>query len=85
MRKAELEQQIALKTTIDANSVQRSQVRYRRVNMVDLELSLYYMLHHEITLIRYIDGPAYDALADWLTVLVRVSRRKTTFCCCNLN
>lgn len=45
---------------------------HTRVNMVDLELALKYMFNEEIPEIEEIQGEAYDALVNWLTVLNKV-------------
>jgi hypothetical protein len=43
-----------------------------KLNMVDLETALSYMLRREIPRIKLIQGENYDALIHWLDVLVKV-------------
>lgn len=44
----------------------------KKVNMLDMETALSYMLRREIPRIRQIQGETYDALIHWLTILVKV-------------
>ena len=44
----------------------------QRVNMVDLEVALSYMLRREIPRLKEIQGETYDALVHWLLVLTKV-------------
>jgi hypothetical protein len=43
-----------------------------KINMIDLETALSYMLRREISRMREIQGEAYDALVHWLIVLTKV-------------
>jgi hypothetical protein len=45
---------------------------YQKVNMIDLESALSYMFRQEIPQMNYIKGEAYNALVQWLTVLIKV-------------
>lgn len=45
---------------------------HQKVNMIDLELALSHMFRQEIPQAEDIHGEAYDALAQWLTVLTKV-------------
>ena len=44
----------------------------QRINMVDLETALSYMLRREIPRIQEIQHETFDALVHWLNVLVQV-------------
>lgn len=45
---------------------------HRKIHIIDLELALSYMLRHEIPQIEDIQGEAYRALSQWLTLLAKV-------------
>ena len=49
-----------------------SNVFVQKVNMIDLESALSYMLRHEVSRTKIINRSSYEALVQWLTVLVRV-------------
>jgi hypothetical protein len=47
-------------------------VAQQKLNMVDLETALSYMLRREIPRTKEIQGESYDALVQWLDVLIKV-------------
>lgn len=51
---------------VEKNTIQQ------KVNMLDLETALSYMLRREIPRIKEIRGEVYDALVHWLIVLTKV-------------
>ena len=51
----------------------------RKVDMVDLETSLSYMLRRDIPRVKEIQGEAYDALLHWLIVLNKVCIEQGSF------
>jgi len=44
----------------------------QKINMLDLETALSYMLRKEIPRMKEIQGDAYDSLIHWINVLVKV-------------
>jgi hypothetical protein len=48
---------------------------YQKIHIIDLEFALSYMLRQEIPQIEDIQGEAYRALSQWLTVLTKVGYR----------
>ena len=52
--------------------VQGAVVENQKLNMVDLETALSYMLRREVPRIKMIYGETYDALLHWLIVLTKV-------------
>jgi len=71
LRAAVTKQQIVRnKNGIDDN-IDKDRIR-RKINMIDLELALSYMFRQEIPQMKEIQGEAYDALVQWLTVLTKV-------------
>lgn len=45
---------------------------YRKVHMIDLELALSHMFQYDISQMKNIQGDAYNALVQWLNVLIKV-------------
>ncbi|CAF1093850.1 unnamed protein product [Adineta steineri] len=60
-----VKEQNSIDNDIDKNTV------HRKVNMVDLELALSHIIRQEIPQMKKIQGEAYTALVQWLTVLVK--------------
>ena len=56
----------------DTNNAAENNAIGKKVNMVDLETALSYMLRREIPRMKQIQGEAYDALVHWMNVLVKV-------------
>jgi len=44
----------------------------QKINMLDLETALSYMLRKEIPRMKEIQGDSYDSLIHWINVLVKV-------------
>lgn len=65
------------KDAIQANNriipLANSNIDFKKVNMVDMETALSYMLRREIPRTKQIQGETYDALVHWLNILVKVS------------
>ncbi|CAF4676541.1 unnamed protein product, partial [Rotaria magnacalcarata] len=57
---------------IKTDEIDDNSTVYRKVNMVDLELALSYMFREEVPQMKDIQGKAYDALVQWLSVLTKV-------------
>ena len=56
----------------ETNEVVEKNTLHQKINMVDLETALSYMLRREIPRIKEIQGEAYDTLLHWLHVLTKV-------------
>ena len=74
LRKAEKKQKMADNKSATDDALHRK-VLHRPVNMVDLEMALFHMFRREIPQRAVIRGETYDALVQWLTVLVKVRLR----------
>ncbi len=67
----ETKQNLSQKNNIP-DDVRDQNTTHRKVNMIDLELVLSYMFRQEISQMQDIQGEAYNALVQWLTVLIKV-------------
>jgi len=56
----------------ETNDVVEKNSAHQKINMVDLETALSYMLRREIPRIKEIQGATYDALLHWMHVLTKV-------------
>ncbi len=59
---------------VESNNIAENDIVQQKVNMVDLETALSYMLRREISRMKQIQGETYDALVHWLNVLVKVCK-----------
>ena len=58
--------------TVKENNPADNNIAQEKLNMVDLETALSYMLRREIPRLKLIQGETFDALLHWLNVLVKV-------------
>jgi hypothetical protein len=56
----------------EINDGTEENISQQKVNMLDMETALSYMLRREIPRMKQIQGEPYDALVHWLNVLVKV-------------
>ncbi|CAF3326317.1 unnamed protein product [Rotaria socialis] len=70
LKNADKNQRVTHNKTITDDIGDNSTV-HRKVNMVDLELALTYMFRTEVPQMKDIQGKAYDALVQWLSVLTK--------------
>ena len=57
---------------VKSKPVENINIDQQRLNMLDLEAALSYMLRREVPRIKEIQGETYDALVHWLLVLTKV-------------
>ncbi|CAF2495206.1 unnamed protein product [Rotaria sp. Silwood2] len=55
----------------EKNTLFNKNIIHQKINMVDFETSLSYMLRREISRVQEIRGETYDALVHWLIVLTK--------------
>ncbi len=71
MKNGEIQKEAKLDNK-NTHDVEDTNILPQKINMVDLETALSYMLRREIPRTLQIEGEAYDTLIHWLTVLSKV-------------